>query len=363
MTVQTSSFAPAASDISVSPVDQTRQLLLGQDYVADLRLATVVHLALRLKRPLFLEGEPGTGKTEIARTLAAALGRPLIRLQCYEGLDLAGAAYEWNYARQMLEIRLAQAPQDGSVVSGRASSGAPFQAAGAPGVSGAPGTSEDASRDSQAARLFSDRFLIKRALLQAIDPVQPVPPVLLIDELDRADEPFEAFLLEVLSDWQITIPEFGTVKAAQPPIVVLTSNRTREIHDAVKRRCLYHWVGFPDAQREAEILARRVPGAPQALAAQVVAFVQHLRSVELYKLPGVAETIEWTRALMELGAIVLDPEVVQNTLGLLLKYQDDIARVQGDEVMRLLQEVQARTQAQTYAPGQTPTQPGPQTAA
>ena len=344
MTVQTSSYPPAAGDISVSPVEQTRQLLLGQDYVADLRLATVVHLALRLKRPLFLEGEPGTGKTEIARSLAAALGRPLIRLQCYEGLDLAGAAYEWNYARQMLEIRLAQAPQDGS-------GGA---AAGTPG---------DTARDAQAARLFSDRFLIKRALLQAIDPAQPVPPVLLIDELDRADEPFEAFLLEVLSDWQITIPEFGTVKATQPPIVVLTSNRTREIHDAVKRRCLYHWVGFPDAQREAEILARRVPGAPQALAAQVVAFVQHLRSVELYKLPGVAETIEWTRALMELGTIVLDPEVVQNTLGLLLKYQDDIARVQGDEVMRLLQEVQARTQAQTYAPGQTPTQSGPQTAA
>jgi len=363
MTVQTSSYPPAAGDISVSPVEQTRQLLLGQDYVADLRLATVVHLALRLKRPLFLEGEPGTGKTEIARTLAAALGRPLIRLQCYEGLDLAGAAYEWNYARQMLEIRLAQALPDGSAGSGPVSSGAPSQAAGASGVSGAPGASGDASRDAQAARLFSDRFLIKRALLQAIDPAQPVPPVLLIDELDRADEPFEAFLLEVLSDWQITIPEFGTVKAAQPPIVVLTSNRTREIHDAVKRRCLYHWVGFPDAQREAEILARRVPGAPQALAAQVVAFVQHLRSVELYKLPGVAETIEWTRALMELGAIVLDPEVVQNTLGLLLKYQDDIARVQGDEVMRLLQEVQARTQAQTYAPGQTPTQPGPQTPA
>ena len=344
MTVQTSSFAPTAGDATVSPVEQTWQLLLGQDYVADLRLATVVHLALRLKRPLFLEGEPGTGKTEIARTLAAALGRPLIRLQCYEGLDLAGAAYEWNYARQMLEIRLAQAPQDGN--GGAAAS-----------------TLGDTARDAQAARLFSDRFLIKRALLQAIDPAQPVPPVLLIDELDRADEPFEAFLLEVLSDWQITIPEFGTVKATQPPIVVLTSNRTREIHDAVKRRCLYHWVGFPDAQREAEILARRVPGAPQALAAQVVAFVQHLRSVELYKLPGVAETIEWTRALMELGAIVLDPEVVQNTLGLLLKYQDDIARVQGDEVMRLLQEVQARTQAQTHAPGQTPIQPGPQTAA
>jgi MoxR-like ATPase len=303
-------------------VEQTRQLLLTQDYVADSQLATVVHLALRLQRPLFLEGEPGTGKTEIARTLAAALGRPLIRLQCYEGLDLAGAAYEWNYARQMMEIRLADV-----------------------------GSAETpATRDGLAARLFGERFLIKRALLQAIDPAQPVPPVLLIDELDRADEPFEAFLLEVLSDWQITIPEFGTVRAAKPPIVVLTSNRTREIHDAVKRRCLYHWVGFPDAQREAQILARRVPGAPQALAQQVVAFVQQLRSLELYKLPGVAETIEWTRALMELGAVVLDPVVVQNTLGLLLKYQDDIARVQGDEVMRLLQRVEQQAAEQTPGP-------------
>ena len=308
--------------MAVSPVEQTRQLLLTQDYVADSQLATVVHLALRLQRPLFLEGEPGTGKTEIARTLAAALGRPLIRLQCYEGLDLAGAAYEWNYARQMMEIRLADV-----------------------GSAQTPAT-----RDGLAARLFGERFLIKRALLQAIDPAQPVPPVLLIDELDRADEPFEAFLLEVLSDWQITIPEFGTVRAAKPPIVVLTSNRTREIHDAVKRRCLYHWVGFPDAPREAEILARRVPGAPQALAQQVVAFVQQLRSLELYKLPGVAETIEWTRALMELGAVVLDPVVVQNTLGLLLKYQDDIARVQGDEVMRLLQRVEQQAAEQTPGP-------------
>ena len=308
--------------MTVSPVEQTRQLLLSQDYVADSQLATVVHLALRLQRPLFLEGEPGTGKTEIARTLAAALGRPLIRLQCYEGLDLAGAAYEWNYARQMMEIRLADV-----------------------------GSAETpATRDGLAARLFGERFLIKRALLQAIDPAQPVPPVLLIDELDRADEPFEAFLLEVLSDWQITIPEYGTVRAAQPPIVVLTSNRTREIHDAVKRRCLYHWVGFPDAPREAQILARRVPGAPQALAQQVVAFVQQLRSLELYKLPGVAETIEWTRALMELGAVVLDPVVVQNTLGLLLKYQDDIARVQGDEVMRLLQRVEQQAAEQTPGP-------------
>ncbi|MEK0418815.1 MAG: hypothetical protein RI949_2821 [Pseudomonadota bacterium] len=291
----------------ISPVEETQQRLLAQDYVADARLATVVHLALRLKRPLFLEGEPGTGKTEIARTLAAALQRPLIRLQCYEGLDLAGAAYEWNYARQMLEIRL----------------------------------TESEGRHAMEQQLFSERFLIRRALLQAIDPAQPIPPVLLIDELDRADEPFEAFLLEVLSDWQITIPELGTVRAQEPPIVVLTSNRTREIHDAVKRRCLYHWVGFPDAAREAQILARRVPGAPQALAQQVVSFVQHLRSLELYKLPGVAETIEWTRALMELGAMVLDPVAVQNTLGLLLKYQDDIARVDRDEVMRLLQRVEA----------------------
>ena len=316
----------------VSPVEQTRQLLLSQDYVADSPLATVVHLALRLQRPLFLEGEPGTGKTEIARTLAAALGRPLIRLQCYEGLDLAGAAYEWNYARQMMEIRLADA--------------SPGQAQ--PGDANPGETS--ATRDALAARLFGERFLIKRALLQAIDPAQPVPPVLLIDELDRADEPFEAFLLEVLSDWQITIPEFGTVRAVKPPIVVLTSNRTREIHDAVKRRCLYHWVGFPDAPREAEILARRVPGAPQALAQQVVAFVQQLRSLELYKLPGVAETLEWTRALMELGTEVLDPVVVQNTLGLLLKYQDDIARVQGDEVMRLLQRVEQQAAEQTPGP-------------
>ncbi len=301
-------------------------MLLAQDYVADARLATVVHLALRLQRPLFLEGEPGTGKTEIARTLAAALSRPLIRLQCHEGLDLAGAAYEWNYARQMMEIRLADLGGSGDAGSG-------------PG--GDDDVTRDATRDALASRLFSERFLIKRALLQAIEPAQPVAPVLLIDELDRADEPFEAFLLEVLSDWQITIPEFGTVRAAQPPIVVLTSNRTREIHDAVKRRCLYHWVAFPDAARETDILARRVPGAPQALAQQVVAFVQHLRSMELYKLPGVAETIEWTRALMELGAVALDPVAVQHTLGLLLKYQDDIARLDGDEVMRLLRQVES----------------------
>jgi MoxR-like ATPase len=296
-------------------IDEVQAALAAHDYVADRRLATVVFLALRLGRPLFLEGEPGTGKTEIARTLAAALGRPLIRLQCYEGLDLAGAAYEWNYARQMLEIRLAE--------------------------SSAGGSADD--RSALAARLFTDAFLVKRALLDAIDPARAVPPVLLIDELDRADEPFEAFLLEVLADFQITIPEMGTVKAKTPPIVVLTSNRTREVHDAVKRRCLYHWVGFPDAARELEILRRKVPGAPERLAREIVAFVQRLREIELYKLPGVAETIEWTRALRELDTVVLDPEVVQNTLGLLLKYQDDIARVGADEVARLIE--QARTAA------------------
>ena len=293
-------------------IDDTAARLLALDYVPERALATTVYLALKLQRPLFLEGEPGTGKTEIAKTLATMLGRPLIRLQCHEGLDLAGAAYEWNYARQMLEIRLGEA--------------------------------EGKTRTQLADELFSDRFLIRRALLQAIDPAQPVAPVLLIDELDRADEPFEAFLLEVLSDFQITIPEFGTVKAVEPPIVVLTSNRTREIHDAVKRRCLYHWVGFPDAKREAEILARRVPGAPKALATQIVAFVQRLREIELYKLPGIAETIEWTRALMELDAIVLDPQTINDTLGVLLKYQDDIAKVQGSEAARILEQVQRAAQ-------------------
>jgi MoxR-like ATPase len=296
----------AASALPAS-IEETQARLLEHDYVASRELATTVFLSLRLQRPLFLEGEPGTGKTEIARTLAAALNRPLIRLQCYEGLDLAGAAYEWNYARQMLEIRLAEA-------SGQ-------------------------ERDRLSSNLFSRRFLIERPLLQAIDPHQAVAPVLLIDELDRADEPFEAFLLEVLAEFQITIPELGTIKAVHPPIVVLTSNRTREIHDAVKRRCLYHWVDFPDAARELAILKRRVPDAPAALAAQVVDFIQRLRGVELYKLPGIAETIEWTRALLELDALVLDPATLQNTLGVLLKYQDDIAKVQGSEAARLLAEV------------------------
>ncbi len=290
-------------------IEATRQLLLTQDYVAGTELATVVFLALKLQRPLFLEGEPGTGKTEIARTLAAALQRPLIRLQCHEGLDLAGAAYEWNVARQIMEIRIAEAA----------------------------GT----RRDELGASLFSERFLIRRALLQAISPGHVAPPVLLIDELDRADEPFEAFLLEVLADFQITIPELGTVKAVEPPIVVLTSNRTREIHDAVKRRCLYHWVGFPDSARELQILQRRVPEAGAELARLVVAFVQQLRTFDLYKLPGIAETLEWARALLALDALELDPALVQSTLGVLLKYQDDIARVQGGELGPLVERARA----------------------
>jgi MoxR-like ATPase len=287
-------------------IEDTQALLSQADYLADTDLATVVFLGLRLQRPVFLEGEPGTGKTEIARTLAQVLERPLIRLQCHEGLDLAGAAYEWNYARQMIEIRLA----DG----------------------------EGLSREALSRELFSERFLIRRALLQSIDPAQPAPPVLLIDEIDRADAPFEAFLLELLADYAMTIPEIGTIRAPSPPIVVLTSNRTREVHDAVKRRCLYHWVGFPSARREAEIVQRRLPGIDQQLSRAIVAFVQGLRTLDLYKLPGIAETIEWSRALLELDSIELDPAVVQHTLGVLLKYQDDIAAVQGSEAMRLIDE-------------------------
>lgn len=289
-------------------IDATLAGLAEHHYIADRALGTALFLALRLERPLLLEGEPGTGKTEIARTVAAFLQRPLIRLQCYEGLDLAAAAYEWNYARQMIEIRLAERDQA-------------------------------VTRDQLAADLFSERFLIPRALLQAIDPRQSVAPVLLIDELDRADEPFEAFLLEVLSDFQMTIPEYGTVKAVRPPIVFITSNRTREIHDAVKRRCLYQWVSYPDAMRELAILKARLPKIDALLALEVVNFVQRLREMDLFKLPGIAETIEWTRALVELNAIVLDPHTITNTLGVLLKYQDDIAKVQGSEAARLLDEV------------------------
>lgn len=293
-------------------IDDTLALLASHDYIADRRLATAVFLALRLQRPLFVEGEPGTGKTEIARVLAAALGAELIRLQCYEGLDANAAAYEWNYARQMLAIRLADATGE--------------------------------ARDAVAGHLFSEEFLIERPLLRALSP-HAVPPVLLIDELDRADEPFEAYLLEVLSDFQITIPEWKTVRAPvdRPPLVVITSNRTREIHDAVKRRCLYHWVDYPSPARELDIVRRKVPDAGEMLSAQIVAFVQGLRAIELYKLPGVAETIEWSRALLALDAITLEPEVVNNTLGVLLKYQDDIAKMQGSEAAQLIERVRRET--------------------
>ncbi|HWS73535.1 MAG TPA: MoxR family ATPase [Quisquiliibacterium sp.] len=292
---------------------QATEALLDQaNYLPDRQLATAIFLSLRLGRPLLLEGEPGTGKTEVAKALASSLGRELIRLQCYEGLDLASAAYEWNYARQLLEIRLAEASPGGQ-----------------------------ADRESLARDLFSERFLVRRPLLRALEPAEAGPPVLLIDELDRADEPFEAYLLEVLSDFQVTIPELGTISAKQAPIVVLTSNRTREIHDAVKRRCIYHWVGFPDARRELDIVRRRVPGVSDELARQVVAFVQRLRGEDLFKLPGVAESIEWTRALLELDAVVLDPDTLNNTLGVILKYQDDIARMQGSEAARLLAEVRS----------------------
>ena len=287
-------------------IDGTQQLLLEHDYVADRQLATAVFLGLKLERPLFIEGEPGTGKTEIAKVLARGLGAELIRLQCYEGLDVNLAAYEWNYARQMLEIRLGEAAHE--------------------------------SREQIAANLFSERFLIARPLLRALQP-HSVPPVLLIDELDRTDEPFEAYLLEVLSDFQITIPELNTVAAARAPIVIITSNRTREIHDAVKRRCIYHWVDYPDAARELEIVRRKVPQARQALSRQIVAFVQGLRTLDLYKLPGLSETIEWGRALLALDRLTLDPQTVDDTLGMLLKYQDDIARVRGSEAARLLEAI------------------------
>ncbi len=298
--------APAIAASWPGSIDETRERLLAQDYVADRRLATAVYLALRLERPLFLEGAPGTGKTEVAKALARGLGAELIRLQCYEGLDIGLAAYEWNYARQMLEIRLGEAAHE--------------------------------SREQIAASLFSERFLIARPLLRSLLP-QPVRPVLLIDELDRADEPFEAYLLEVLAEFQITIPELTTIRAERAPIVIITSNRTREIHDAVKRRCIYHWVDYPDAGRELEIIRRRVPHVREALARQIVAFVRDLRSLELYKLPGLSETIEWGRALLALDRTTLDPQTVDDTLGVLLKYQDDLARVNGSEAARLLERI------------------------
>ena len=295
-------------------VDETLGLLTEGRYVADRSLATALYLALRLGRPLFLEGEAGVGKTEIAKVLAETLGRRLLRLQCYEGLDVASAVYEWNYPRQMVEIRLSEA-------------------------------AGDRSRESLGSDIYSERFLIKRPLLQALEADPAGAPVLLIDELDRTDEPFEAFLLEVLSDFQITIPELGTLRAKEPPIVVITSNRTREIHDALKRRCFYYWVDYPDAARELEILAVKVPQARTELSRQVVGFVQKLRKVELFKLPGIAETIDWTQALIELNQVALDPKAVDDTLGILLKYQDDIAKIRGSEAAMLLDQVKSELAA------------------
>jgi MoxR-like ATPase len=295
-------------------IDDTQALLASADYVAERSLATAVFLSLKMGRPLFLEGEAGVGKTEIAKVLARTLGRKLVRLQCYEGLDVASAVYEWNYSRQMIEIRLAEA-------EGKK------------------------SRESISEDIFSERFLIRRPLLQALESDKAGAPVLLIDELDRTDEPFEAYLLEVLSDFQVTIPEIGTIAAAQPPIVVLTSNRTREIHDAIKRRCFYHWVDYPEAARELDILRRKAPEAAEKLSREVVAFVQRLRKMDLFKLPGVAETIDWSKALVALDKMALDPQTVNDTLGTLLKYQDDITRVRGSEAEKLLAEVRAELAA------------------
>jgi MoxR-like ATPase len=296
-----------------SSVGDTLELLRRGRYVADRSLATAAYLALTLKRPLFLEGEAGVGKTEIAKVFAETLGRRLIRLQCYEGLDVASAVYEWNYPRQMIEIRLAEAAAE--------------------------------SREAVEEEIFSERFLIRRPLLQALEPEIGGAPVLLIDELDRTDEPFEAYLLEVLSDFQVTIPELGTMKAEEPPIVVITSNRTREIHDALKRRCFYYWVDYPTAERELEILRLKAPGAAEALTREVVGFVQKLRQMELFKQPGVAETIDWTQALMQLDVLALTPQAIDDTLGVLLKYQDDIAKIQGSEAQRLLTQVKAELSA------------------
>jgi MoxR-like ATPase len=290
-------------------VADTAALLAAGGYVADIALATTVHLSLSMQRPLFLEGEPGTGKTEIAKVLAGGLDRRLVRLQCYDGLDLSAAAYEWDHARQLMAIRIAEA---GGTV------------------------------DQLGSTIYAREFLQSRPLLSAIDPDQP-PAVLLIDELDRADEPFEAFLLELLADFQITVPEYGTIRAATAPVVVLTSNRTREVHDAIRRRCLYHWVDYPDARREREILARKAPGVPEQLAAQIVAFVQRLRGEDLFKLPGVAETIDWAGALTYLNQTELAPQAVDDTLGVLLKYQDDIAKIRGAEAARLVSEAKSVT--------------------
>ena len=289
-------------------VDDTIETLRGGNYLANRSLATALYLSLNLGRPLFLEGEAGVGKTEVAKVLSETLGRRLLRLQCYEGLDVTTAVYEWNYPRQMVEIRMSEA-------------------------------AGDRDRDTLESDIFGDQFLIKRPLLQSLEPQADGPPILLIDELDRTDEPFEAYLLEVLSDFQITIPEIGTIKADEPPIVVITSNRTREIHDALKRRCFYHWVGFPNAERELEILQVKAPEAPASLSAEVVGFVHRLRDMDLFKLPGIAETIDWAHALTQLDCMSLDPGTVNDTLGAILKYQDDIQRIEGSEANRILTEV------------------------
>lgn len=291
-------------------IDATEKLLNGADYIADRSLATVLYLSLKMGRPLFLEGEAGVGKTEIAKVLSSTLGRRLIRLQCYEGLDVSSAVYEWNYAAQMMAIRLAEA-------------------------------SGETDRGRLESDVFSERYLVKRPLLQALEPAAEGPPVLLIDELDRTDEAFEAFLLEILSDFQVTVPELGTVKAKQPPIVIITSNRTREIHDALKRRCLYHWVGYPDAEREIAIVQTKVPDAPARLTADIVAFVQKLRQEDLFKLPGVAETLDWAGALHELNATALDPTLVTDTLGVILKYQDDIEKIGGQKIEQMLADMRS----------------------
>ncbi len=295
-------------------IDDTLSLLGSASYLADRSLATVLFLALRMGRPLFLEGEAGVGKTEVAKVLSSALHRRLIRLQCYEGLDVANAVYEWNYAAQMIAIRVAEA--EGAV-----------------------------DREQLSHDVFSENFLVKRPLLQALEPDIAGPPVLLIDELDRTDEAFEAFLLEVLADFQVTVPELGTIKAAHPPIVVITSNRTREIHDALKRRCLYHWIGYPNAERELAIVRAKVPGIAAQLSREIVMFVQALRREDLFKSPGVAETLDWASALTELDAVALDPATVSDTLGVLLKYQDDIARIEGSKAKELIDGLRAELRA------------------
>jgi MoxR-like ATPase len=296
--------------MQIDSIDEVQTILAGQDYVCGRALATVVFLSLKLGRPLFLEGEAGTGKTEIAKAIAASLGRKLIRLQCYEGLDAASAVYEWNFAEQMIAIRTAEA-------------------------------TGGADRAELKSELFTEDYLIERPLLQAMRPQEGGAPVLLIDEIDRTDEPFEAFLLEALSDFQVTVPELGTIKAPEPPIVILTSNRTREVHDALKRRCLYHWVDYPTFDRELEILNARAPEAQDTLSREVVAFVQKLRTEDLFKKPGVAETIDWAKCLLALDVIDLSPEVIADTLGAILKYQDDIARIEGSEAQRILKDARA----------------------